>query len=729
MQIEGKFKYAVYQSEKYGISIAQYATEEGRITVTGVDLPSNKNLSYIFSGDWVVHHKYGRQFKAIGYEEVVGKDSDSMVAYLSSSIKGIGKTLAERMVDRFGEETLDILDNRPDDLLKIKGISEKNLKKIKKSITECRAARETVMELAKHGISTRLAMGVYQKFQSESMDIIRNKPYLLCAVQGITFPTVDALGCRTPEYEKSYERFAACAQYVLYANEQAAFNNILGRRASGSTGMDKDDFGKVMLTLLRISTIDGSFILNNTIRMIKEGRLIFKKVEDRQLLFLPGIYRIEEALAENFARLSMSASSVLYDIDEKIKEAEKVLGIELGSEQAEAVRKAFSHNLSQIIGPPGAGKTTTIQVIAYIYEKEYGNTMHFMAPSARAASRIRESSGYNATTIHSFRNIGVEVINDVEETDYVLESGLVIVDEMSMVDVRTAYRLFSGLGSECMVVLCGDDEQLPSVGAGAVLRDLIDSDVIPVTVLSTIYRQDECSNVYVNSHKIRRGEKDLSYGEDFKIMETSDTMEMENGMIRSYIEKVKEYGIENVMLLSPFKEHDAGVNALNKRIQEYLNPPAAGRKEFVYGTKTYRIGDVVMQLRNNEEEDIVNGDIGTITAIYKEDEELCMDVQFSTGEIVYTRDNADELTLAYAYTVHKAQGGEAKVVITCCHSMHSIMLKRDVFYTAFTRAKEAVEIWGEEKAVMRAIETQEKSKRYTSLKMQLRLKFGEFLPI
>lgn len=729
MQILGKFKYTLYQNEKYGITIAQYKTEEGRITVTGTNLPSNTNLTYLFSGDWVTHHKYGKQFRATGYEEVVGKDEDSMITYLSTSINGIGKKLAERIVDRFKEETLDILDNRPDDLLKIKGVSEKKLNKIKESIMSSRAARETIMELSQHGISPRIAMDVYRHFQSGTMDVIKNSPYLLCSIPGITFPTADALGNRTPEYEQEYKRFVACAGYVLYANEKAAFNNIVGRRASGSTGMDKDDFGKVMLSMLRVSTIDGTFILDNTIRMIKEGKLVYKKIDDKHLLFLPGIYRIEEALAQHLSRLFASASHIVYDIDDKINAAEKALGLELGVEQKKAVREAFSNNLSLIIGPPGAGKTTTIQVIAYIYKEEYGNDMRFMAPSARAAVRIRESSGYHATTIHSFVNIGVDVISDLVKEEYILDSGLVIVDEMSMVDVRTAYQLFSSLGSDCMVVLCGDDEQLPSVNAGAVLRDLIDSGVIPTTVLSTIYRQDKGSHVRMNAYKIRKGETDLAYGEDFSIKETSDTKEMETGMIRSYIEKTRQYGIENVMLLSPFKEHDAGVLVLNKRIQEYINPPAIGRAEFMYGSKLFRIGDVVMQLKNNAEDDVVNGDIGVVLEICKEDDESYMEVKFPTGNVLYTKDNIDELTLAYAYTIHKAQGGEARAVIICCHSMHSLMLKRDVFYTAFTRARETVEIWGEKNAVMKAIRTQDKTERFTALKMQLKLKFGEFLPL
>lgn len=729
MQIQGKFKYALYQNEQYGIMIAQYMTEEGRITVTGTDLPSNKNLSYVFSGDWVIHHKYGKQFKAIGYEEVVGRDEDSMITYLSTSIKGIGKKLAERIVDKFKDETLDILDNRPNDLLKVKGVSEKKLNKIKESIMESRAARETIMVLSQHGISPKIATNVYRRFQSDTMDVIQNSPYLLCTIPGITFPVADALGNRTPEYEKEYKRFVACAEYVLYANERAAFNNILGRRASGSTGMDKDDFGKVMLSLLRVSTIDGSFILDNTIRMIKESKLVYKKIEDKYLLFLPGMYRIEEALASHLSRLSISASHIVYDIDDKINAAEKALGLELGEEQRKAVREAFSHNVSLVIGPPGAGKTTTIQVIAYIYREEYGNDMRFMAPSARAAVRITESSGYYATTIHSFVNIGVDIISDLVAEEYIFDSGLVIVDEMSMVDVRTAYQLFSSLGNDCMVVLCGDDEQLPSVNAGAVLRDLIDSGVIPTTVLSTIYRQDKGSHVRTNAYMIRNGETDLVYGEDFNIRETSDTKEMENGMIQSYIEKTRQYGMENVMLLSPFREHDAGVLVLNKRIQEYINPPAAGRIEFLYGSKLFRIGDVVMQLKNNTDEDVVNGDIGVILEIYKEDDETYLEVKFPTGNVLYTKDNIDELTLAYAYTVHKAQGGEAKAVIMCCHTMHSIMLKRDVFYTAFTRARESVEIWGEKKAVVKAIRTQDKTERFTALKMHLKLKFGEFLPI
>lgn len=729
MQIEGKFKYAIYQCEKYGISIAQYMTSEGRITVTGMGLPSQKNINYRFNGEWVEHKKYGKQFQATDWEEIVGTDGESLVAYLSSSVPGIGKKLAERIVERYGEETLDIIDNRINDLLSIKGVSSKKLAKIKEGIAANRESRDTVMELSKHGISPKLAMKVYSRWKKESMDIIKTRPYLLCSIQGITFPTADAMGIKTEEYEKEYERFKACAKYVLYTNESAGFNNILGPRTSGSLGMDKDDFGKVMLTLLRISNIDGAFVLENTIKMIKQGELVYKKIEDKQCIFLPGIYRIEEALAGHIARLAMNKSNVIYDIDDKIQKAEKALGITLGDEQRKSVRNAFTNNLSLIIGAPGAGKTTTIQVIAYIYKEEYGEELCFMAPSGKAASRIRESSGYNATTVHSAIGIGIDTVNDAENEEIKIESGLVIVDEMSMLDARTAYRLFSCIGSDCMVVLCGDDEQLPSVGAGAVLRDMIDSGVVPMTVLSTIYRQDEDCNIYINSHKIRKGETALAYGNDFKLAEASNTKEMENGMVQSYIDNVRKYGIDNVMLITPFKDHDGGVNALNTIIQSLINPEAPGRKEFAFGNKVYRVGDPVMQLKNHPEEELANGDVGIVTFITVRDGDWYMDVKFPNATISYSKDNVDELTLAYAYTVHKAQGSEAKCVITCCHSMHSIMLRRNIFYTAITRAKEYVEIWGEKKAMSRAINTQDKSKRNTALNMLLKMKFGEFLPL
>lgn len=720
---EGTYFRTIYCNDKYGTSIALYKTKDETVfTVTGIMLPTVKNVWYHFDGEWVNNPTYGIQFKASDYTEIIKSDRDSVVAYLSSGlIKGIGKITAARIYDRFGTNTMEIMDNDIDSLREVKGITERKLTKIKESYAETRMARDTIMTLAKYGIHAKTAAKAYAYFKEDTKNIIENKAYMLCLVPGITFETADRIGKRDQEYEFNYERFKMCARYVLLRNESGAFANITYNYTSGSIGMDKEEFGQVMFHLLKIRDMQRQYVLDNTIRMIREGELYYKKIDESSLIFLPGLYRIENAIADNLLRLN-SKKKFHANLDALIEEAEEYLDIQLSDEQKKAVKEAFYNNLSLIIGPPGTGKTTTIKVIAYIYKIAIADNMIFLAPSGKAASRIKETTGEAAYTVHSGCEIGTEIINDLVSEEIKFENGLIVVDEMSMLDARTAYQLFSSIGSDCKVVLCGDDEQLQSVSAGAVLRDIIDSGVIVKTYLNMVYRQESDTNIYLNAFKIRRGETSLCYGNDFKFIETNDTLLMQNKMLQMYLEKVEQYGIGNVMLISPYKDHDAGVKALNELAQEYINPGTPTRKEVKALGGVFRIGDVVMQLKNDSETGIVNGDIGTVSFIDDDGDDFVLTVDFTDAKKEYTKSNVEEITLAYAYTVHKAQGSEAKCVITCIHSMHSRMLKRNIIYTAVTRAKEEVIVFGEEAAMNRAIITQDKTKRYTALKNLLQVK-------
>ncbi|MBO5373733.1 MAG: ATP-dependent RecD-like DNA helicase [Lachnospiraceae bacterium] len=720
--LECVFEKTIYQREPNDVTIALYHATGKSVIVTGSMLPIAKKVKYVFYGEWVNHPKYGKQFKMTeGYDTAKPSTKESIKEYLASgTIRGIGQKTAERIVEMFGDETLDVMKKDIFCLLKVKGLTKNKIEKIKTSFDENFAGRETIVLLGKKGISPKIASKVYQKFKDKAIKIIEEQPYRLCMVQGITFPVADSLGPQTEAYELSYDRFFICANYVLAENENNGMKDYIGNRTAGSLSMTVQDFGNAMLSLLRMKSMTGEKICEYTIRAIKDGHLKMLVDNGVQYIYRPGVYRIERRLAENIARLTRKeVSKTVEDIDAYIKKAENELRITLSEEQRQAVLNAYQNNLSLIIGPPGTGKTTVIQVIVYIFKELNKNSqITLLAPTGRASRRITETTNMDAFTIHSCLGLHTEQINDVnEEEEYKIEEGLVVVDEMSMLDARVAYQLFASIRKKCKIILCGDDDQLQSVGAGAVLRDMITSEALPVTTLKNIYRQDAQSLVYRNSHNIREGKYELEYGEDFMIYETDETADMEEQMIAMYLEKIKEHGKENVMLLSPFKEHDAGVYNLNSRIQKILNPDA--KTEYQGNGKTFRTGDLVMQLKNNETQ--ANGDIGVVTAIHKRDGEQIVCVKFENDRRDYFDEEAgEELNLAYAYTVHKAQGSEAKCVITCMHDMHSVMRKRNIFYTAVTRAKQEVIVFGQKRAVEKAIQTADKSKRNTGLKQMLK---------
>ena len=727
---EGSFYKPIYANAT-GISIALYRGKDGNMyTVTGTMLPTTKTIKYMFQGEWVKNPKYGRQFRADYHEAIVNNDEDSIVAYLSSGIiKGIGKSTAKKIVAKYGLNTLKMMDDDITCLTNVPGISKVKLDKIKTSYEKNRKVQDVILKLGKYGISPKLAVKACEMEGDKIRDIIKNRPYLLCMVPGITFPVADKIGERTEGYEKDYDRFKICARYVLLNNENNKFTEYIGQRTAGSLGMNKNDFGNVMLALLKIKEIDGKYICDNTLRMIREGELVYKKIDDEGYLFLKGIHRIEENIAQNIYRISKE-SKENHAVSGLIAEAEQKLKITLNKEQYDAVVNAINNGISLLIGPPGTGKTTAIQVIAYVYEKVYNEKMVFIAPSGTAATRIQESSGYFAQTVHSLLGIGTEIYNDIEENpEAIVENSLLVVDEMSMLDVRTASRLFASIGNGNKVVLCGDDAQLPSVGAGAVLRDLIDAKVLPVTELKVIYRQSEKCNIYSNTIKMRKGDTSLVYEGDFHFDEEGELSAAEEKIIRTYMEQIDKYGRKNVMLIVPFREHEAGVTPLNEKIQMLLNPGAVGRKEIKYGNEYFRIGDPVMNLKNDYNNEIMNGEIGTVQNIILDGDEKIVEVLFDGKTKLYTSANMEELTLAYAYTVHKAQGSEAECVITTCHDIHSVMLKRNNVYTAITRAKKEVFIIGQKKAFEKAIVTEDRSKRITNLKGELKKVFGEFITL
>ena len=727
MQIKATYTKTIYETQKDGVIIGLYwnVDESCAVIITGTMLPTIENVQYLFDGDWVTHKKYGRQFKAEYYSEDIS-DRESIIRFLSSSvIKGVGPKTAERIVDAFGDETIKVLDEEIEKVLTVPKFPKTKFKEFKDSYETQRGAKDVIVALGKVGVSVKLALLAYERFKKDTMNIINTCPYRLSEVSGISFPTVDRLGKRTYEYEHSYARFCSCAYYCLYTNETGAFYKITGNSMSGSNGMQKDEFGKVMLDLLRLDSIDGKFICDMTIKMLEDKKLVYVKKDDDVYFFPVGLFNIERESAKELERIMVQPNVTNIDIDKELKK----IDFDFSDNQVEAIKNAFRHHVSLIVGIPGTGKTTTINTIVNLYRKDNPDgEVYLLAPTGRASARIRETitdEEANVSTIHIPLEIKVDEINDIEaKKDYIFNNCLIVGDEMSMTDTRLFYRLIKAIGSNCRIILCGDDEQLQSVGSGAVLRDLIDSKCICTTRLTKVFRQAEESSIYSNLFKIRQGETDLIYKDDFAFIEENELSNIEDMMIDKYIEKVNEYGVNNVMLLSPYKKNTAGVFELNNRIQEILNPNSDIEYKSIY---KFRVKDVVMQTKNDYDTGIMNGDIGIVQSIYTDEKGKKMVVSFGERLVTYDKETIDELVLGYAYTIHKAQGSEAKCVIMCCHSYHMPMLKRNVFYTAVTRASKEVCIYGQKSAFNRAITTKDSDKRITVLKDLIKLYSGEFV--
>lgn len=738
-KVSGKLKNVIWTHPEKGVCIACYHGKNGDFTVTGSYLPAVKRATYIFDGEWIHSPKYGLQFKAASFEEHIGTDKDSIAEYLSSGkIKGIGKTTAKKIVDYFGTETLDILDRDFMRIVEVKGISKKKANHIRESYLATRGARQLIMEFGKHGLGASYALRAYDMYGAYAEQYLRESPYKLCEISGISFQMADALGPKNETYERNPERFVYAANFVLSENENGKWSTICENEPSGSTAMKMEDMENVLLSLLRQSTLTLSEIHTQLQHLIENGVYIATTItnNDRRtetLIQKKGTHELEAKIAERLHALSRPLPVSYQRIENGISLAEEELCITLCEEQKEAVIKAFTNGLSLIVGPPGTGKTTEIQVISYVFNYLYPNKDEiYAAPSGKAASRMRESTGKIAHTAYSRFHLPVQQIPFPQPPECVVSDALVVIDEVSMLDIGCACQLFSSIDESCIVVLCGDDEQLPSVSAGAVLRDMIESTALPVTVLRRVYRQAQGSTPYENAMTIRRGSHNLTFDDDFQMCECETLQECEDAIVTDYLHYAEEYGVDNVMVLSPFKKNSAGVHILNRRIQDVINPPTIEKAEFKLGDLLLREGDIVLNLKNTTNmagEPVVNGDVGKLLSITKDDDgctTLRVIYPHDDGDIymTYTENEVKYLTLGYAFTVHKAQGSQAKVVLVCTHMSHYVMLKRNVYYTAITRAKLKVVTYGQKKAVRLAIDTVDTARRRTTLKEQLQNVFG-----
>ena len=678
-----------------------------QVKAVGYCLPTADNLRYEIQGHWSKNPKHGVQYEVESYEEVIVPSKEGIIAYLSSGqIKGIGPKMAERIFDAFGLNTLNVLDHEPEKLLTISGISKTKLKKICDSYLANRGARDVVAFLAPHGITPNRAVQLYREYGNETMEIVKNHPYRLCEIAGIGFRSADQIAMNMGFAKVSAERVDEGLMFTLTEAE-----------GKGHLCMEKKDFVKTAMKILDTPELTIDMVANRAARLVSAGRLSCYK----GYVYRARTAETEQQLAERIHVVQRSSPYARFSsLDQEINREEQKLGIRLDPEQRTAITTALQSPISVITGGPGTGKTSIQKAILDIYRRQNpGGRIVCCAPTGRAARRMEQSTGHPASTVH--KALGLIAGDDGQYGEPELfDADLVLIDEVSMLDIYLAKHVLRSVPKGCQLVLIGDADQLPSVGPGAVLSEIIKSDVIPVVRLDRVHRQNAGSRIATNAKLIRHGNLSLEYGTDFQFLDSSSIAESAEKIEKLYLQEIAKYGVDNVALLSPYRQKtETGVAALNERIRKDVNPQDPTKGEITLGKKTFRTGDKVMQIKNHE--DVNNGDIGYITDISGIGNDAVVCIDFGDGRNVeYDASELNMLDLGYASTIHKSQGSEYQSVIINLQCAHSIMLVRPLIYTAITRAKKQVIIVGERRALCIAIKKQDTEKRGTQLAERLK---------
>lgn len=720
-----KYIRKIFQNEENGYTVALFSTLDHEVplfardkfwadkkiiafTAKGYDLPLTDEIEIEMEGEWETN-SHGTQYKVETFLEVVPRTREGILGYLScGSLKGIGPKTAERIVNRFGLDTLEVMEKYPQELLKIQGISQKKLDRIVDSFGKNKVFRELMTFLSPFHVTPKKANMIFQKFRDQSVEIIRKQPYILCSVKGFGFLTVDAIARQCCAATNDPMRISGCVSYVL---REAMKQN--GHLYLEQEILVKDAL-KVLNKELNLQPVTETEILKVLYRLVMQDSIV---VEENRV-YITQQHQEEEDTASMIARKLHERIPVL-TIEKELEEAQEDLNITLSEQQKEAVRMVFANPISIITGGPGTGKTTVLKIILYIYQKKCGNEVKLMAPTGRAARRMAESTGSgDATTMHMA--LGLFGDGDYEALIDELSADFINVDEVSMVDMHLAYEFFYKVKAGARVLLVGDVHQLPSVGAGDVFRQLILCGKIPVTVLNLVYRQGKDSNIPINAQLINEGKTNLQWGDDFQMVECSGADAAAQIVKNIYLKEIQMYGMEQVQILSPYKVRSAaGVLELNRSLQDEVNPPVSGKRELHLGGEIFREGDRILQNKNTEFAS--NGDLGTLVQIAEdEDNNPLVQIVFTDGRRVkYEAEQVEMIEHANAITIHKSQGSECQVVIIPWLKAFYPMLKRNIFYTGITRAKQRVYIVGEWKAVCQAIHTDDTGTRKTMLAVKI----------
>jgi exodeoxyribonuclease V alpha subunit len=642
-----------------------------RFTATGYRLPLTGAVEISFDGEWT-ESKHGVQLAVSSWEEIIPPTPEGVRGYLASGlISGIGEKTAADIVERYGVKALDILEQCPERLLEVRGITETKLEKIKESYVQSRAIRDLMTWLAPFKITPNTAMKIQQEFGAHSVSIIRKNPYELCRISGFGFIKVDGIARKTgcPPNDPTRIRGA-----LFYALDES--------RSGGHLYLETEELCKEALCLLNEklpvpqTRLQADEVSDELYNVILGGGL----VADSGVIYLPRCFEAEDFVARRVAE-KLTERGFGGGITKELARVKAESGITLSQKQEDAVSMAFRHNLSIITGSPGTGKTTVLKAVIKLFQRLRNNNILLTAPTGRASRRMAESTAYqNAKTLHSALGLitGNEENSRLNKTD-AIDADLVIIDEFSMVDMRLASELFARLTPGTKVLMVGDPDQLPSVGAGNVFREFISCGRIPVTVLDEIFRQSKDSLIAHNAKNINENKTRLYYGGDFVFSECDTPTQASLRIQQIYLEAVAKEGVENVQILSPYREDgDASAEKLNAVIRELVNPASPETPEMKAGHKVFRVNDRVMQVKNKN--GVSNGDVGFVRAIgQKEDAGPVMTVAFSDSRFAeYTPADFGIIELAYAITIHKSMGSEYETVIIPVLSAHMVLLYRNL---------------------------------------------------
>ncbi len=711
-RLRGIVERITFQNEDSGYTVARLQVEDpvhaaspdGLATIVGEMLSINPGETVVLEGEWTNHKQYGAQFKIASYRTVQPSTVEGMRRYLGSGlIKGIGPVTAKRIVDHFGRESLQVIERDPERLVEVEGLGAKRAKWIVRAWEDQREIHNVMLFLQSHEVGTGYAVKIWKRYGQQAIEVIRENPYRLSAdVWGIGFLTADRIAQKMGIPAHSDRRVQAGILHVLH---EAADKD-------GHVFLPED---ALIESCAQALSVPVDAIPPCVAQLVRDEAI----VAHEERVYLPHLYYAEQGAATRCYQLSQVARIELGDIPAEIAAIEQRDGVVFAPGQKLALQKALSHNLLVLTGGPGTGKTTAIKGLIALLEARK-KKIALAAPTGRAAKRMSEATGHEAKTIHRLLKFSPSEMAFEKNFENPLTIDALIVDEISMVDTVLMNSLLRAVPIRASVVLVGDVDQLPSVGAGNVLKDVIASGIVEVVELNEIFRQARTSRIITNAHAINRGEMPNLRNDraaDFFFLEIAEpdrVVEAICGLCASRLPRTYRLdGIEDIQVLVPMYRGETGANNLNRVLQDRLN---ARGPELNRGGVQFRVGDKVMQVRNNYDRDVFNGDIGRVHAI--DDEEL--HVRFQQRVVVYEFSELDELVLAYAMSVHKGQGAEFRAVVMPLTTQHYMMLQRNLLYTAITRARELVVIVGTKQALGMAVRNNQVAMRHTTLAQRIR---------